>query len=114
EIGIVEIDPDGTTREWSTLVNPQARIPEFIERLTGISNAMVATAPTFAEVADELMSRIQGKLFVAHNARFDYAFIKNEFKRIDVSFRADTLCTVRLSRKLYPQRYKHNLDKIGR
>src|SRR5690606_41237964 len=100
EIGIVEIDPDGTTREWSTLVNPQARIPEFIERLTGISNAMVATAPTFAEVADELMARIQGKLFVAHNARFDYAFIKNEFKRIDVSFRADTLWTVRLSRKL--------------
>lgn len=112
EIGIVEIDPDGTTREWSTLVNPQARIPEFIERLTGISNAMVATAPTFAEVADELMARIQGKLFVAHNARFDYAFIKNELKRIDVSFRADTLCTVRLSRKLYPQHYKHNLDSI--
>src|SRR5690606_3817201 len=57
-------------------------------------------------------TRIQGKLFVAHNARFDYAFIKNELKRIDVSFRADTLCTVRLSRKLYPQHYKHNLDSI--
>lgn len=112
EIGIVEISIDGSTSEWSTLVNPEMRIPEFIERLTGISNAMVESAPTFKALADDLMERLQGKVFVAHNARFDYAFIKNEFKRLDISFRADTLCTVRLSRKLYPQHYKHNLDSI--
>jgi DNA polymerase-3 subunit epsilon len=112
EIGIVEIGIDGSISEWSALVNPQAHIPEFIEKLTGISNAMVVDAPTFDQIADELMRRIAGKVFVAHNARFDYAFIKNEFKRIDTSFRADTLCTVRLSRRLYPQYYKHNLDSL--
>lgn len=112
EIGIVELSEDGSTREWSTLVNPQTRIPEFIEKLTGISNAMVADAPTFAEVAPELLARLHGRLFVAHNARFDYAFLRNELKRLDIAFRTDTLCTVRLSRRLYPQYYKHNLDSL--
>lgn len=112
EIGIVEMATDGTVSEWSTLVNPQAHISEFIEQLTGISNQMVEDAPTFAQIAAELMQRLSGRVFVAHNARFDYAFIKNEFKRIDTSFRTDTLCTVRLSRRLYPQYYKHNLDSL--
>jgi DNA polymerase III subunit epsilon len=112
EIGIVEIATDGTVSEWSTLVNPQMRIPEFIEKLTGISNKMVEDAPTFDQVADELIERIKGRVFVAHNARFDYAFIKNEFKRIDTNYSTDTLCTVRLSRRLYPQYYKHNLDSL--
>lgn len=112
EIGVVEMDPDGSVREWSTLVNPEARIPPFIEQLTGISNAMVETAPTFAQVAAELQQRLAGRIFVAHNVRFDYAFIKSEFKRLDTGFRADTLCTVRLSRRLYPQFYKHNLDSL--
>ncbi|OIQ86755.1 excinuclease cho [mine drainage metagenome] len=112
EIGIVEMMPDGTVREWSTLVNPQMPIPAFIEGLTGISNAMVEQAPTFAQVADEVLQRLAGRLFVAHNARFDYAFIRNEFRRMERDFRADTLCTVRLSRRLYPQHYKHNLDSL--
>ncbi len=112
EIGIVEIDIDGSLREWSTLVNPQTRIPTFIEKLTGISNAMVADAPTFAEVAAELLARLHGRLLVAHNARFDHAFLRNELKRLDIAFHADTLCTVRLSRRLYPQHHKHNLDSL--
>jgi len=112
EIGIVEITPDGQLTEWSTLVNPGCRIPPFIEQLTGISNAMVENAPDFPSVADALAARLQGRIFVAHNARFDYAFIKNEFKRLEQDFRADTLCTVRLSRRLYPQHYKHNLDSV--
>lgn len=112
EIGIVEIDPDGSVREWSTLVNPGVPIPPFIQNLTGISDAMVATAPAFAEIAGELQRRLAGRLFVAHNVRFDYGFVRNEFKRADIAFRADTLCTVRLSRRLYPQHYKHNLDSL--
>lgn len=112
EIGVVEMDPDGSVREWSTLVNPQTRIPPFIEQLTGISNAMVEAAPPFSQIAAELQQRLAGRIFVAHNARFDYAFIKSEFQRLDTSFRADTLCTVRLSRRLYPQHYKHNLDSL--
>jgi DNA polymerase-3 subunit epsilon len=111
EIGVVEIDDDGS-REWSSLVNPQARIPEFIERLTGISNAMVATAPTFAELAGDLAARLDGQLFVAHNARFDYSFLKAEFARVGIEFRATVLCTVKLSRRLFPEHRKHNLDSL--
>jgi len=111
EIGIVEVDQHGV-REWSCLVNPGTPISGFIERLTGISNAMVADAPVFAEVAAEVRARLEGRLFIAHNARFDYGFLKNEFKRIGHDFRATVLCTVRLSRKLFPQHARHNLDSL--
>ena len=112
EIGIVEVDADGTVREWQQLVNPGTRIPPFIEQLTGISNDMVADAPPFAAVAEETLRRLQGRLFIAHNARFDYGFLKNEFKRLGVAFRAPVLCTVKLSRTLYPQFHRHNLDSL--
>ena len=111
EIGIVEVDEQGV-REWSCLVNPSTPISGFIERLTGISNAMVAAAPAFEDVADEVRERLQGRLFIAHNARFDYGFLKNEFKRAGQDFRATVLCTVKLSRKLFPQHAKHNLDSL--
>ena len=111
EIGLITVE-DGETTRWSTLVNPQRAIPAFIQGLTGIDNAMVADAPTFAEVAGELRARLQGKLFIAHNARFDYGFVKNEFKRLGQRFQTDVLCTVRLSRKLYPEHHKHNLDSL--
>jgi len=111
EIGVVEVDADGV-REWSQLVNPGTRIPEFIERLTGISNEMVANAPPFAEVAEALLERLRGRLFIAHNARFDYGFLKNEFRRLDMDFRATVLCTVKLSRRLFPQHHRHNLDAL--
>jgi len=111
EIGVVEVDGDRVST-WSTLVNPERPIPEFIQRLTGISNGMVAAAPSFAEVAEELAGRLQGRLFVAHNARFDYGFIRNEYQRLGQRFRADVLCTVRLSRRLFPQFPRHNLDSL--
>ena len=111
EIGIVEVSDAGVS-EWSTLVNPQTRISDFIERLTGISNAMVSDAPTFDVVAKEVLARLQGRLFIAHNARFDYGFLKNEFKRAGCDFRATVLCTVKLSRQLYPGHARHNLDAL--
>jgi DNA polymerase III subunit epsilon len=111
EVGIVEVSPAGVTR-YSQLVNPQCRIPEFIQGLTGITEDMVADAPTFEEIAQDLFDRLQGKLFIAHNARFDYGFIKNEFKRIGIDFRARVLCTVKLSRELYPKEARHNLDTL--
>lgn len=111
EIGLIEVE-DGVATRWSTLVNPQRSIPEFIQQLTGIRNEMVAGAPTFAEVADELRTRLHGKLFIAHNARFDYGFVKNEFQRLGQRFQSDVLCTVRLSRKLFPEYHKHNLDSL--
>ena len=111
EIGVVEVDGDRVTT-WNTLINPGRPIPEFIQQLTGIRNEMVADAPTFAEVAEELAERLQGRLFIAHNARFDYGFVKNEYQRLGQRFRSDVLCTVRLSRKLFPEYPRHNLDSL--
>ncbi|OGB25100.1 MAG: ethanolamine utilization protein [Burkholderiales bacterium RIFCSPLOWO2_02_FULL_57_36] len=111
EVGIIEVDEDGV-REWSSLINPQMHIPEFIQSLTGISNAMVEHAPTFAELADDIQSRLADRIFIAHNARFDHGFLKNEFKRTGHEFRPSVLCTVRLSRKLFPGFARHNLDSL--
>ena len=118
EIGIVRVDaaPDGVSApvvtEWSTLVNPGMPIPAEIQALTGITNAMVRDAPTFARVADEVAARIAGALFVAHNARFDYGFLKYAFARLELRFSARVLCTVRLSRRLFPDEPRHNLDSV--
>lgn len=111
EIGIVLVDDDGV-REWSQLVFPQMRIPLFIEQMTGISNPMVEQAPPFAEIAQQVEQLLQGRLFIAHNARFDYGFLKNEFKRVGMSFQPSVLCTVKLSRALFPQHRQHNLDSL--
>ncbi|MBK6741916.1 MAG: 3'-5' exoribonuclease [Hydrogenophilales bacterium] len=111
EVGIVTVT-DGEVSTWNTLVNPGCRIPVFIQRLTGISDAMVADAPTFDALADTIQARLHGYTFIAHNARFDYGFLKNEFKRLGRRFQADVVCTVKLSRKLYPEHYKHNLDSL--
>ncbi|HJV27424.1 MAG TPA: exonuclease domain-containing protein [Aromatoleum sp.] len=111
EIGIVEVDEDGV-REWSSLVRPDNRIPPSIEQLTGISNEMVADAPTFAELADTLLDRLHDRVFIAHNARFDHGFIRAAFRRIGVDFRPKVLCTVRLSRRMFPEERYHNLDVL--
>jgi DNA polymerase-3 subunit epsilon len=112
EIGIVEVDRTGQATRWSTLVNPEIPIPPFIQTLTGIDNAMVRNAPTFDQLAEGLLARLQGGLFIAHNARFDYGFLRNAFKASGYSWRSDVLCTVKLSRKLFPDEAKHNLDTL--
>ncbi len=112
EIGIVRVVDGRLAEEWSTLVNPECPIPEEIQALTGITNAMVRGKPTFSELRREVAGRLEGHVFVAHNARFDYGFLKNEFRRVDMKFTADVLCTVRLSRRLYPEAPGHSLDAI--
>ncbi|MGE5096753.1 MAG: exonuclease domain-containing protein [Betaproteobacteria bacterium] len=112
EIGIVRVEDGELVEEWSSLVNPGCPIPEDIQVLTGITNAMVRDAPTFAQIRREVLERLEGHLFVAHNARFDYGFIKNEFGRMEMPFTAEVLCTVRLSRRLYPLAVGHGLDAI--
>lgn len=111
EIGIVEVDGDSISR-WSTLVNPQTPIPPFIQNLTGISNAMVQQAPAFDTLIDALKPKLEGALFIAHNARFDYGFLRNAFRLAGRTLRCEVLCTVKLSRKLFPQEAKHNLDAL--
>jgi DNA polymerase-3 subunit epsilon len=97
---------------WSSLVNPETRISGFIESLTGISNAMVADAPRFADIAKRLYARLEGKVLVAHNARFDYGFLKSEFARAGITYSSRVLCTAKLSRALYPEQRQHNLDSL--
>ena len=112
EIGIVEVAEDGSVSEWSTLVNSETPIPSFIQSMTGITDAMVEDAPTFADIAAEVIERLQGRLFIAHNARFDYSFLKNEFRRVGIDFRATVACTVKLSRRLFHGHHKHGLDAL--
>ncbi|MEO8740798.1 MAG: exonuclease domain-containing protein [Casimicrobiaceae bacterium] len=112
EVGIVRVDADLGMQEWSSLVDPGCSIPPAIQALTGITNAMVRGAPTFGQIADEVSARIGGCVFVAHNARFDYGFLKHEFARLKRPFTAKVLCTVKLSRRLYPDAVRHNLDSI--
>ncbi|GGY02933.1 3'-5' exonuclease family protein [Paludibacterium paludis] len=111
EIGILFIDGECVER-FESLVNPGKPIPPFIERMTGISDDMVGQAPEFASLAEELWERLQGRLLIAHNVRFDYGFLKNEFRRAGLTFQSDLLCTVKLSRRLYPAFFKHSLDSL--
>jgi DNA polymerase-3 subunit epsilon len=112
EIAAVRVENGVETARWSTLVNPGVAIPPFIQPLTGISDAMVAKAPAFEDVAQTLLELLEGAVFVAHNVRFDHGFVVNELARLDLKLKTKTLCTVRLSRKLYPQHKGHGLDAI--
>lgn len=111
EVGVVEIGPGGVSR-WSALVDPRRSIPPFIQQLTGITDAMVRGAPTFDAIAPGLFERLNGKLFVAHNAGFDRGFLRSEFSRVGFAFNPDVLCTVRLSRALFPAEKRHGLDAL--
>ena len=119
EVGIVRMQAGEVIEEWSSLVNPECRIPSYIEGFTGITNEMVAHAPRFADIASLVLDKLRGSslahdapVFVAHNARFDYSFLRTEFRRLDVNFSAKVLCTVKLSRRLFPEFPRHSLDAV--
>jgi DNA polymerase III subunit epsilon len=112
EIGLVRFENGVEVCRWQTLVNPETTIPPFIQNLTGITNEMVHDAPTFADVADELAAYLEGSVMAAHNVRFDLGFLKSEYRRIGQTLKQKVLCTVKLSRQLYPQYHKHSLSAI--
>jgi DNA polymerase-3 subunit epsilon len=112
EVGIVLLEDGAVVEEWSSLVNPGVRVPSSIEAFTGITNDMVAGAPSFDELRGEIRARLLDRLFVAHNARFDYGFVRNEFRRLGERFVAPVLCTVRLSRALFGEHPRHSLDAL--
>ena len=116
EIGIVRLRDGVVIEEWSTLVNPECIIPPYIESFTGISNDMVASAPRFAAIGRVVLEKLRpataAPVFVAHNARFDYGFLRAEFRRAGLPFCAPVLCTVKLSRRLFPEELRHNLDAV--
>jgi DNA polymerase-3 subunit epsilon len=112
EVGLVRITNGELVEEWSSLVNPERPIPGYIEAFTGISNEMVAGAPRFTEIAGIVRQKLRGAVFVAHNARFDYSFLRSEFLKSEIDFSAKVLCTVKLSRRLFPEYARHNLDAV--
>jgi DNA polymerase-3 subunit epsilon len=117
EVGIVRMRAGEVLEQWSSLVNPECRIPPYIEAFTGITNDMVATAPRFSDLSALVLEKLRSSgreapVFVAHNARFDYAFLRTEFRRLGVHFAAKVLCTVKLSRRLFPEFPRHNLDAV--
>lgn len=112
EIGAVKVIDGQLVDEFSTLLNPQRTIPTGITRLTGITPAMVADAPVFADVADEFARFLEGGIFVAHNVGFDYRFIGSEFERLGRPFHMPKLCTCASMRKLYPGHKSYSLASL--
>jgi DNA polymerase-3 subunit epsilon len=112
DIGVLRIEHGQVTEAYSQLINPGVRIPAFITQLTGIENQDLEEAPSFADIASHLWDLLDGCIFIAHNVRFDYSFIKQEFKRTERRYAPKMLCTVKLSRSLYPQYVHHKLDAL--
>ncbi len=112
EIAIYLHDGEKITGEFVSLINPERNIPYFITSLTGITNEMVEDAPPFYEIAKTIVKLTEGRTFVAHNARFDYSFIRQEFKELGFSYKRSILDTVALSRKLLPGHRSYSLGNI--
>lgn len=112
EICILKHDGLSVTEKYTTLINPECNISPFFTGLTGITNEMVKDAPKFYEVASKILEMTEGCIFVAHNVGFDYGFIKEEFHSLGYTYKRDTLCTVRLSRKLIPGQISYSLGHL--
>lgn len=113
EVAIIHHDGLQVTHRYQTLINPGRRVPLFITGLTGITNEMVREAPMFEDVADELFDQLKEKVFVAHNAHFDYGFLRNEFEQAGIKWSARKLCTVKLSRKIFPGLDSYSLGRLA-
>ncbi|MEX2528446.1 MAG: 3'-5' exonuclease [Gemmatimonadota bacterium] len=113
EVAAVELKPEGPGRHFQSLVNPRRPIPPRIVKLTGIHDEMVRSAPTFREVAPSLAAFLEGRVFVAHNAPFDWSFLAREFQRVGEAFPImPRVCTVRLARRLLPGLDRYDLGTI--
>ena len=112
EIAIYKHNGQQVVDEFVSLINPQKWIPSYITQMTGISNEMVANSPTFPEIAKKIIEITDGCTFVAHNAQFDYGFVKAEFESLGYTYQRETLCTVKLSRKVIPGYQSYSLGRL--
>jgi DNA polymerase-3 subunit epsilon len=111
EIAVVALD--GTVL-FHSLVNPGMPIPQFVAGLTGIDAHMVRRAPAFEDIVDDLLAALEGCVFVAHNARFDWAFVSTEIERArGLLLQGPRVCTVGLARRLLPDLPRRNLDTVS-
>ncbi len=113
EVAIYHHDGMVITDSFQTLLNPGRNIPNFIIGLTGIDNQLVHDAPAFADMAKEIFSWLDGRVFVAHNAHFDYSFLKKEFEDVGITWNTKKLCTVRLGRKIIPGLRSYSLGRLA-
>ncbi len=114
EISILLSDGQSVTGKYTTLINPGQPIPPYISAMTGITDKMVATAPRFEEVAENIYNLLHDRIFIAHNVSFDYSFIKNHLRESGFDLNTKKLCTVRLSRKIIPGLPSYSLGKLSR
>lgn len=113
EIAVVHVDGPRVAVAFDSLVNPERPIPWRIAALTGITDQMVSEAPPFEQIADGVQAALAGRVFVAHNARFDWAFVSAEIERVTgFAPRMPRLCTVRLTRRLVPELERRSLDSV--
>ena len=113
EIAIYHSDGMQITDQFHTLINPGRKIPYFITGLTGITSEMVSEAPEFEDIASEIHDWLKDRVFVAHNAHFDYSFLKKEFEEAGITWNTKKLCTVRLSRKIIPGLNSYSLGRLA-
>ena len=114
EIGLLVIENGQLVETWQSFINPETILPRHIQKLTGISPKMVENAPKFGEISEILLEKLKDRTLVAHNARFDYSFLKSEFERAGITYSTKPLCSVKMSRNLYPQFRRHGLSEIIR
>lgn len=112
EISIHVFDGTRVTEKFETLINPRQPIPRYIQAMTGITNEMVADAPEFPEVAEKIFTLLNGQVFIAHNVNFDYSFINAQLKASGFELQCKKLCTVRLSRKIFPGFPSYSLGNL--
>ena len=112
EISILVFDGKKVVDEFTSLVNPECSIPQYITSLTGIDNQMVLHAPKFYEIAKKIIEITENTIFVAHSVNFDYNILQKEFKSLGACFQRKKLCTVRLSRKILPGLPSYSLGKL--
>lgn len=112
EVAAIRVENGKVTQTFRSLIDPESELPYFITKLTGITNDDVKKAPTFDQIAEDLKAVLSDAIFVAHNVRFDYSFLKQEFSRLGMHFLPKQLCTVKLSRALYPHVKGHKLSDV--
>jgi DNA polymerase-3 subunit epsilon len=112
EIAIYIHNGEKVIDEYNTLINPGRSIPPFVQNLTGITDEMVAYAPAFSDVAEDIKRFTDSYIFVAHSSQFDYSFIRQEFKSTGYDFQRPSICTVSFSRKVLPGHKSYGLSAL--
>lgn len=114
EIAIVLHNGKEIEGKYETLINPKVPIPKYITSLTGITEELVKNKPEFQAVAENIFNLLKDRIFIAHNVNFDYSFIKHQLKVCGFNLNTKKLCTIRLSRKAFPNLPRYGLENLCR